>query len=428
MLKPSNPTCPDNRDDEISTHTKLRNQFHVWKENIMKREHLLRLTALLATLVAAMICGLLLNSCSNDCPTCPTDKPVEHYKGWLYYTDLSPVLYNIYKVDMETDSIVDSLTYGDPSVAGYATAMSSDGRYLVAWFGDTYLHIATTRLYDAQTLTMISEIPQKAYACFFDTENRWILAYDVNATGGAQFLRLSLPDLTVLATDTVHNFWPIMIDPARHKIYGQASETSSKPVVYHRGFYSYDYVQHQMQLIPILWTPNDTCQVFTPKLSGDGNTLYFIGMEFTGATIFGSIAAAFDLGTRALLWHYPLVGASGGIDVSPDGKEVWLTDPGAPGYDWDSGTIFILDAATGRFLQGISMYGYQPDNNPHFCLPGRQVLFSPTGEKVYVCTDITMTNPYGTVVVVDAKKRTITKLLRPDMHSEPMSLCLGPKR
>jgi hypothetical protein len=388
----------------------------------MKREHLRRLTALLATLIAAMICGLLVNSCSKDCPTCPTDKPVEHYKGWLYYVDHSPSFHELCKIDMETDSLVDSVVHDDVTMEPGGPAVSSDGKYLAIWYSMGESSPRVLRLYDAQTLALIKEV-QGLNGFAFDTDNGWLLA----AASGCIY-RLSLPDLAVLAVDTIHNFLPTIIDAKRHLIYGNASETMSVPVVYHRGFYSYDYVKHQMQLIPILWSPNDTCDMNTPCLSQDGNTLYFIGGEPVHATIFGSVAAAFDLRTRTLLWHYPLVGASGGIDVSPDGKEVWLTDPGAPGYDWDSGTIFVLDAVSGRFIQGISMYGYQPDNNPYFCLPGRQVLFSPTGEKVYVCTDITMTNPYGTVVVVDANKRTITKLLRPDMHSEPMSLCLGPKR
>jgi hypothetical protein len=391
----------------------------------MKRERWHSLIALIPITVASILLGLLVSGCSKDCPTCPKIEETKHYKGWLYYVDYSPLSYNVYKVDMETDSIVDSLLYSDITVMANGEAISSDGKYLAVWFSNSSLSLRRLRLYNAQTTTLIREISGLA-GIAFDVNNNWLLAF----TGGAgnRILRLSLPDLTTLAVDTVHNFWPDIIDPERHLLYGVASETSSQPVVYHRGFYSFDYVQHQMQLVPILWTPTDTIQMYQLCPNSNGNILYFTGgSEPGGATIWGAMAGAFDLNSRTLLWYYPLVTPTGGIALSPDGKEVWVTDPGPFGYEWDSGTIFILDAATGSYLQGISLFGYLPDSNPYYCLAGREIVFAPTGDRAYVGTSIRPPNPYGTVVVVDAKKRAITKLLRPDMHSEPISLCICPK-
>ncbi|MCX6831174.1 MAG: hypothetical protein NT028_03455 [candidate division Zixibacteria bacterium] len=292
--------------------------------------------------------------CSKDCPTCPKVEETKHYRGWLYYTESSPILYSLYKVDMETDSIVDSMKHEDNELHAGSAAVSSDGRYLAVWFSDTYATRGSTRLYNAQTLGLIGELSQPL-GLFFDAEDHWLLGLNGTVAGNL-IKQLSLPELTTLSVDTVHNFRPMIIDRIRNLLYGVADQGGSAPVVYPRGFYSYNYVSHELKSLPILWSPTDTIKdVLTPYLSSNGEILYFTGDEPAGATVWGSIAGAYDLHSRTLLWYYPLVTPVGGIAVSPDGKEVWVTDPGPPGYDWNSGTIYILDAATGRYLQGISM-------------------------------------------------------------------------
>ena len=391
----------------------------------MKKERLNSLIALVSITIVATAMGLLVSGCSKDCPTCPKEEERKPYKGWLYYTDVFSNQSYIYKVDLETDSIVDSVKHEDSELYTDGAAVSSDGRYVAAWFSDTYATRGSTRLYNAQTLALIGELPEPVDP-IFDTDDQWLLGF--GGTSAGYFIkRLSLPGLEELAVDSVRNFWPMIIDPSRNLLYGNADQNGAAPAVYPRGFYSYNYVTHEIKSIPLLWSPTDTIEVDNCRLSSSGNILYFNGGEYAGATVWGSIAGAFDLNSRTLLWYYPLVTSTGGIAVSPDGSEVWVTDPGPPGYEWNSGTIFILDAATGKYLQGISLFGYLPDSNPYYCLPGRRIVFAPTGDRAYVQARHTFTNPYGTVVVVDTKKRAIVKLLRPDMHSEPGSLCICPK-
>jgi DNA-binding beta-propeller fold protein YncE len=384
--------------------------------------------ALVAITIAAMMLGLLVSGCSKDCPTCPKEEERTPYKGWLYYTDVFSSQSYIYKVDLETDSIVDSMKHEDSQLYTDGAAVSSDGRYVAAWFSDTYVTRGTTRLYNAQTFGQIGELSQRL-GSFFDAKDQWLLGFDTfdSFVSGYRISRLSLPSLTTISVDSVDNFWPLIIDPDHNLLYGNAQQNSSAPAVYPRGFYSYNYVTRELKLIPLLWSPTDTIQMFRPYLDSNGSILYFTGIEYAGGPVWGGIAGAFDLNNLTLLWYYPLVTPVGGIAVSPDGKEVWVTDPGPPGYEWDSGTIFILDAATGSYLQGISLFGYLPDSNPYYCLPGAGIVFAPTGDRAYVQARHTFTNPYGTVVVVDTKKRAIVKLLKPDMHSVPGSLCICPK-
>ena len=395
----------------------------------MKRKRLHRLIALVSITVASILLGLLVSGCSKDCPTCPKVEERKPYKGWLYYTDGSSEGTSLYKVDLETDSIVDSMKHEDSELYTNGAAVSSDGRYLAVWYSDVMITRGSTRLYNAQTLGLIGELSQRL-GSFFDTEDQWLLGFDTfdSFVTGYRISRLSLPGLTTISTDSVRNFWPSIVDRSRNLLYGVADQNGAAPAVYPRGFYSYNYVTHEIKSIPLLWSPTDTIKdVYSLSLSSSGEILYFTVDEPAGVTVWGAAAGAFDLNTRTLLWYYPLVTPIGGIAVSPDGSEVWVTDPGPTGYEWNSGTIFILDAATGRYLQGISMFGYLPDSNPYYCLPGRGIVFAPTGDRAYVQARQTFTNPYGTVVVVDTKKKAIVKLLRPNMRSEPGKLCICPK-
>lgn len=396
----------------------------------MKKEHLSRVIALIAIAMVVTAIGLLVSGCSEDCPTCPKEYERIPYKGWLYYTEGNSDGTSLFKVDLETDSIVDSIKHEDGALYTNGAAVSSDGRYLATWYSDVAITRGLTRLYNAQTLVQIGELPQRL-ASFFDAEDKWLLGFDSfnSFETGYRISRLSLPDLTTISVDSVRNLQPRIIDPDRNQFYCYAEQTGAAPAVYPRGLYSFNYVTHELKSTPLLWSPTDTSKVVSSlSLSADGEILYFIAESPEGIPLIHGIAAgAYNLKSRTLLWYYPLMSWTGGIAVSPDGKEVWLTDPGPPGYEWNSGTIFILDAATGRYLQGISLFGYLPDSNPYYCLPGRGIVFTPTGDRAYLQARHTFTNPYGTVVVIDTKKRAIIKLLKPNMHSEPGKLLICPK-
>ena len=63
-----------------------------------------QLTKLTSIYFALLILVLVAGCSDDDCPTCPKDETVETYKGFLYYVELNPQLYDVYVVDMETDS------------------------------------------------------------------------------------------------------------------------------------------------------------------------------------------------------------------------------------------------------------------------------------------------------------------------------------
>ena len=104
-----------------------------------------------------------------------------------------------------------------------------------------------------------------------------------------------------------------------------------------------------------------------------------------------------------------------------------MTDPSQAGYDYyDSGTIYIFDARSGVYLQGISMFGYLWNPLVPLSSSARGIVFSPTGEKAYVATGMSDRHT-GSVLVVDTKLKKIVKILSPDLKRLPGQLRIGPK-
>lgn len=391
----------------------------------MRREPSSRLIALVSLAVIA-IALFAVDGCSKDCPTCPQTPKTEHYKGWLYYWEDMPQLSStgVCQVDMETDSIVGSVRLAETSPDGID--VSSDGRFLAACYWNTDSpNLRTTRIYDAQTLNLITELSDPIMP-FFDTEHNLLVGFKPDAGTGTNHLYvLSVPGFERLSKDTVWNFRPEVIDAKHHLIYGPANMSSLSYVLRRGVFCSFDYVNRKLELVQPVDASGDSLWVHRSCLSRDGGTLYFKS-EYQSAAVWGTCSViAWDIKSRQVLWIHPAMYWTGGVTLSPDGKELWMTDPGEPGGNFDTGTIFVLDAATGSYLQGISLYGY--DWNPNVCLSASDIVFSPTGEKAYVAANSISHGRSGTVLVVDAKAKKIMKLLSPDIQSGPYNLRIGPK-
>jgi hypothetical protein len=391
----------------------------------MKRERWQSLIALVLITVASILLGLLVSGCSKDCPTCPKVEETKHYKGWLYYGERSAFYsYDVYKVDMETDSIIDSL-HSPVGVAGdlkpsAVIQASTDGRYLavlwVPWdFVDSKLVI-----YDAQTLAVIKEIPERL-APFFDTEHNLLFGAYGGQTG--HFISVfQIPSFDLIRVDSVGNWGMDVLDTKHYLAYGTADNTSWTHE-YPDGFYAYNYSTKEMRRVPISEHTGDTVNVFGFCLSRDGSRVFFHGLS-SWLSNFGFVGCA-DVATGEIQWWLPTLGYFGQVALSLDEKELYVTNPGYPDY-LNPGTIYIHDARTGRYLEGISLYGYNP--NPSGATGGEDVVFSPTGERAYVCG-----TPYGdgyggSLLTIDTKTREITKIFRPDWQSVPHSPRIVPKR
>ncbi len=339
------------------------------------------LTALLL-LVALMAAG-----CSKDCPTCPTDPVVQHYKGWLYYSEFNIALSNVYKIDMESDSVVDSITEAKSFGDAAGLEVTGDGRYLIVDYNPVDFANARTRVYDAQTLQFVTELP-RYFLPVIDNQRGLALG---NSMQGELYI-MNLPSFAVERIDTIVGFYGLWVDEARHLLYGNGDRSLGFD------YYSYDYLDRKLELLPMHLVPGDTIQPIGSCIDFTRNRLYFKCLRWFN-DLGRSFVMGYDLNSRSVIWAYPTLGRFGGIAVSPDGSEVWMTDPGIPGWDWDSGTIYVFDAASGAYRQGISLFGYGP--NPLVPLAGSDIIFSPTGEKAYVATGRMAGRMPGSVLVVD---------------------------
>jgi DNA-binding beta-propeller fold protein YncE len=120
-----------------------------------------------------------------------------------------------------------------------------------------------------------------------------------------------------------------------------------------------------------------------------------------------------------------MYGDFGDVAVSPDGKEVYVTDPGGVFQEWPTpGTIFIFDADNGQYIDGISLFGY--GTTPGMPVPGDEVVFSPSGERAFVAVGRADKAP-GTILTVDTKERRVIHVAWSDLGHIPEILAIGPK-
>jgi hypothetical protein len=367
-----------------------------------------RLPAALLLLLA------LLSGCGEDCPVCPANEDDSHtpsYRGWLYYVEGRDLFADLYMVDMETDSIVDSLTYEEPFFSPLGVGTSGDGRYLALGYANAGASVKFTRVFDAQSLELVVEIPAAFRPLFDDLDNLLIRA------SGNTIAVYQLPSFTPLFERHLPMvFHGIQIDQENKLVYGAG-------VDFH--LYAYDYAnRHLADSIHIVPWPGDTCAIFRFCLNRDYTRIYYRGLLERGPHV-----GCYDIESRQVLWTYPTVTWYGSVVVSPDDREVYVTDPGGDMYP-NPGTIYIFAAESGAYLKGISLYGYLPW--PAAALRGSEMVFSPTGEKVYVgtgrMTGIGVDQTCGSVLVVDTDRKEIVKIITPELEQVPLFMAIAPKR
>ncbi len=378
-----------------------------------------QLTKLISIYFTLLILVSVSGCSDDDCPTCPVDEVVQPYKGWLYFTEIMYDRYSLYKVDMETDSIVDSVKFPAESGPGMMT-VSPDGRYLVAAYNFVF-DPSGCQLYDAQTLELLAEPQHPVAPLGFDEDGTllsvWLEPEVVLGNHLFHFQRLNLPSFSAVSEDTFRDLNPLYVDARHDRIYCAGGRPRGLNT-----FWAYDYSARTLERIPIRVTAADTIQILNLAIAADGDRLFFLGGGDNGP--FDLWLGCWSIKRDSLLWSRQRLTDWGGLALSPDETELWSTDPGIPDGQ-NPGSIFIHDPVTGGYLGGISLRGYFP--SPYGVLTGDWVLFSPTGDRVYVATGLVAFGPPGSVLSVDRRLRKITKLFAPNLDSGPASGAICPK-
>jgi hypothetical protein len=378
-------------------------------------------TATVLGAIFLLIAGIaVLSSCSEDCPTGPVQpKP---YNGWLYAT--GPGNNYIYRIDTETDSLVDSVKseISDDFSPG-RPVISEDGRYLAIAFLDNLNEQYFMRIYNAQTMSIITDINHSVYP------HNYLLKDDLLVTvGNKRLIYYSIPDFAIAGEDSLLNnsdsisssILNIDEENGLYYLWVTLSFPDGRDSTW---LASYDYDKREIVdewEIDIEIGGSNTFTFSTVKLHSNPLRMYFLGYS----ELENGILGCYDFKSKRLLFVQRLESHWGSFDISPDEKELYATDPGWFNDRTNAGTVYVFDAMTGVYLHGISLYGY--NTIPDRPLYANNVVFTPTGEKAYVASG-RLEKGSGTICVINTSTRDITRLIWPDLGHYIFRLVIGPK-
>ncbi|MBD3217230.1 MAG: hypothetical protein GF310_03060, partial [candidate division Zixibacteria bacterium] len=326
-------------------------------------------------IMTAMVCfislilAFLVYSCCEDCPVGPVQpKP---YKGWLYATDFASEW--LYKIDTETDSLVDSVQYvTDEIYSPGALGVSSDGRYLSLSYYNSNLTDRLTIIYNAQTLQEVNRLEREYGSLFITQENLFIgFAHD-------SIHYYNLPGFNRIYSESTPSLGQPIFRSDQNRIYLHGV---LNPASFDSTFIAaYDYRNREISEQWFIHDSRDSLvDIYSFDIHPDGRRLYCVtGSDYDGINI-----TCYDLQEREIIFQTPFSTTTGSLKISPDGQEMYVTYPGYfMQYDIP-GIIFVFDTETGNYIDGISLHG-QVDEYPSVPLYAREIVFTPTGEKAYV--------------------------------------------
>jgi len=354
---------------------------------------------------------ILISSCCEDCIINPQTQP---YQGYLYVADTENGW--VYQIDTETDSLVDSVNYvsGQQYYAGNLD-VSPDGKYLAVGYGINYPEIGqVTVIYDAQTLNVIMEL-QYSYKPAFILEQNLMLGFMHDSVH-----IYSIPDFTKIHADTITSDLFPVVDESKNIAYLYGTLTPDR--LDSTYIAAYDYIQRKVVDTWFIRDSQDSLVlIFQTDIHLSDARLYCTG----GSNNDGLNLICYDLERRETIYATPTSSQTGSLRISPDGQEIYISDPGWFGQTSIPGIIFVHDASSGNYIDGISLYG--SGEYPAIPLYATPIIFTPTGEKAYVGSG-RLEKGSGTISVIDTQERKVIKHIWPDKGHYFLYMCIGPKQ
>lgn len=373
-----------------------------------KQKIIIWIIAMLAACVA-----IVLLSCGDDtCPTCPKDEPTPPYNGWLYVPHDAGYV-DMWRIDTETGEQYDSVLSDGDFISPGDVAVTPDGRYLALSLCCNPWPQTITRIYDAQTLALLHTIPTGMHPIFPSQKHIMV---------GFSYRKVwiySVPEFELVFSDSIGMVMFPEIYEKDNLIYGSYVWGTDR--IDSIGLIVYDYLRREIVSLGRVYTDDGVLitDIGPLDIHPDGKRIFFLaGDPFT-------IYAAFyglDLETRSVFLKFPMFSTYGDVTITPDGKQVYVTDSGGDFIDIPTpGTIFIFDTDDGEYIDGISLVGYVFDDiMPGIPQKAREIVFTPTGERAFVALR-------ENVAMIDTKERRIISVLWPDRHHSALKLALGPK-
>ena len=326
---------------------------------------------------------------------CGSDDPVHTPVEYLLCAGVRPGGW-IGVFDCKNDSLVDSLGY--PGMLAPWLYASSTGKYVASAESGR-----PTRIWDLRSRTQAGELESPEQVLFLDDRDALLTSNHIDTVK-----TYSIPGFAV---DT--SIWLRLSHPVR------LAAGALAVGVRLRGRVDFPADQSQIAVIELntlklvdSFTVDDgsePVQFRWIEPSRDGSVLYLLGADWSSPSVI-----AYSLRDHRVVFRTNLYSALGSCKLSPDQRELWVTDPGPPptfGEAWP-GHVLILNATTGAILDTIHTRGLD-DEFPDIRWRVDDIQFVPGQDKAYVnCLY------RGPILVIDTKSKEITRFL---LHDEGRS-------
>jgi len=380
----------------------------------------------LAGVLLVMMTALYLSSCCDSCPTLPGDPPP--YKGWLY----APEYVNdyLYRIDTETDSLVDSVCHGQEHFMPCEVVASPDGRYLAVGYANHLTEDYLVRIYDAQTMEQITDINKTLEALFFMKNESKLVVCE-----GGIIAYYSVPGFakigedSLIKTDDSTKLYILQMDEDQHVFYLLVKHklADAPDLCDSTRLVAYNYQSRSISEEWLIDLRDENGDFYLTdiriRMNMKKKRIYFFWRPATER--YFNYAYGYDLDSKTLLFSLRLETGYGDLALQPDGRNLYVVDPGDFNDFLTAGTIYVLDAETGAYIQGISLFGYLP--YPDQPLYADHLAITPDGGKLYVGSG-RQEKWCGTICVVNTTTHRITKLIWPDYTHAFLPMTIGPKR
>lgn len=150
-------------------------------------------------------------------------------------------------------------------------------------------------------------------------------------------------------------------------------------------------------------------------MSSNKNTLYILGYDESGPAVF-----AFDIASHASVYRQSLLTLAWSLAVTPDAREVWVTQSAIDDPPPNLGYILVLEAATGTPKDTIRTSDVRLDK-PGSPLSIRRIVFHPTLPKAFVDSYATV----PAVLEISATSRSIDGALYESKPTLVFDIAMG---
>jgi len=359
-------------------------------------------------LIVVMTIGVFLLSASGCSKKSSKPQQVQYrlYSGVQEPNDLV----QIFTIDAETDSLIDSIAY--PGTFAWVAA-SPDGKYLAVVSGKN------TKIYEPAGLSLLHEISCYFPPAFYSQKGQ-LFGLGESSFKFFDYSTFELIDEDPSPFDTVY---PAILEnlqtiPGGNLICCQVVYLDG--TMDSTGFMIYDPSDRRI----IKW--------WSTLRNAEGGNYQIVlryHMHPDGRRLYGCCGThlfCYDLFGDSVIFDRTVYSPFGAVRVTPNGNEVYFTDPGLPNQFYTPGKIFIYNADDGSLLDEISLLDLDTTGVYPSPLYAYQIRFHPEKPKAYITCGYMLKGP-GPLLVVDTDKREIIKWIFPLMDHLPEWIDIGPK-